>query len=173
MSAEDQKQMQRRQQRGQFHSQNLSGQQDDGEAAEILRYLADIDDLPIAKHDPVMGQLISKLVSTANLTAEQVKSNEWIVEYLLVLYLSKHPPKYGMHGVERAIAHDDPDEDVDYLTAEERMSLESFIQVDKLAFTRSEDFKAVEESTRNVNESVVRDEQNEGGSGGILGKLRS
>lgn len=171
-SADEVKEVNREQSRNQWHSQNFGRQnQEEGQAAEILRYISDIDDLPISRDDPVMGQLISKLVSTANLTKEQVKSNEWVLEYLLVLYLSKHPPKYGMHGVERAIAHDDPQEAIEYLSAEDRMQLESFIQIDKLAFTRSEGFKAVEESTRNVNESVVRDDSKQADSGGLRGYL--
>lgn len=171
MSAQDAKEMQNRQERAQYHSQNLAGPDEDGDAAEILRYLADLDDLPIDRKDPVMGQLISKLTSTANLSADQVKSNEWVLEYILLLYLSKHPPKYGMHGAERSLVHDDPDADIPYLSAEDRMSLEAFIQMDKLALTRSEDFKAVEETTRNVQESVVHDEKGSNESGGILGMI--
>jgi hypothetical protein len=166
-----QEEMQKRQRDAQFHGQNLADTNENGEAAEVLRYLADIDDLPIDKSDPIMGQLISKLMSTSNLSAEQVKSNEWVLEYLLILYLSKHPPKYGMHGVERAIAHDDPDERIDYLSPEDRTSLEAFIQVDKMVLTRSEDFEAVKESTRNVSESVVHDDNSDGGKGGIWGRI--
>jgi len=53
------------------------------------------------------------------------------------------------------------------------MMLEAFVSNSKLALSRSEDFKAVEEATRNVSESVVRDGSGNESSGGILGKLRS
>ncbi|MFB6198899.1 MAG: hypothetical protein ABEI52_11645 [Halobacteriaceae archaeon] len=173
MSAEDAKQIEAQRRRQAFHQNNLQGQsQQDGEAAEILRYLSNIDDLPIEQDDSVMGPLVSKLISTANLSAEQVKSNEWVFEYLLVLYLSLHPPKYGMHGDERAIAHDSREAKRPYLTSEERMQIEAFIQIDKMAVTRSEEMKLTEEATRNVSESVVHEEGESSSGGGILGRIR-
>lgn len=160
-----------------IHNSNLSAPTQDqhgGSTAEILRILSEIDDLPIQpQEDAVMGQLVSKLTSTANLTAEQVKSNEWVREYILVLYLCKHPSKDGLHGPWRAWAHDDVNEFRDPLSAEKRMELETFVTSSKLGLTRSEDFRAVEESTRNVQESYVHDDSDDSGRGGLLGRWRS
>lgn len=169
--AEEQRERQREHQ---LHSQNLhSGGQQTGNTAEILHELSNIDDLPIDKDDPIMGQLVSKLTSTANLTAEKVRSDEWVMEYLLILYLSKFPTKDGCHSEWRAFAHGDLAEYREPLNAEDRMMLESFISSSQRALSRSEDFAAVEESTRTINESVVRDESQDGagGSGGILGRM--
>lgn len=158
-----------------LHAQNLQTppeEADDASTAEILRYLSEIDDLPISKNDPIMGQLVSKLTSTANLSAEQVRSNEWIREYLLILYLCKHPTKEGMHSAERAWAHDDVDAFREPLGAEDRMKIEAFVTSSKLALTRSEEFRAVEESTRTVSESIVNDDsRGDSSSGGVLGRL--
>lgn len=167
-----------RERKHRLHEGNLqhAGQQDeDGDAAEILRILSDIDDLPInAADDPVLGQLVSKLTSTANLTAEQVQSNEWTREYIVLLYLCKHPPKDGLHGAWRGWAHGDATQARDPLSSERRMTFESFVQSSKLALTRSEDAKVMEESTRTVNESVVHDQsESNGSSGGLLGRIRS
>jgi len=177
VSAEEAEQARQQEHERRLHMQNLQGtpvDDDESSTAEILRYLADIDDLPIGTDDPIMGQLVSKLTSTANLSAEQVRSNEWVREYLLILYLCKHPTKEGMHSSDRAWAHDDADAYREPLDAEDRMAIESFVTSSKLALTRSEDMEAVKESTRTVSESIVNDEGNSGGSssGGILGRLK-
>jgi len=176
-----------KQRRQQYHQGNLSMGQDKqpGEAAEILSALSQVEDLPIdAQSDPVMGQLVSRLTSTANLSAEQVRSNEWVREYIMVLYLCKFPRADGAHGPWRALGHDDLDAEREPLDPEKRLEIEAFISMSKLALSRSEGFRAVEESTRNVSESIVNEEstrnvsesivneQEQGGSGGgILGKM--
>lgn len=170
MSAEEHFNTQRR---DQYHHANLQGQEEGGEAAEILRYLSQIDDLPVdATDDEVMGQLISVLTSTANLTAEEVRSNEWYREIILTLYLAMKPTKEGVHGADRVWVHDDAEEDIGPLDARQRVMLEASVMNSKLALSRSEDFTAAKEATRNVNESVVHDEAGAGGSSsGILGRL--
>lgn len=162
-----------KQRRHAHHQTALSQTQDSGETVEILRSLSEIDDLPIdPQSDPIMGQLVSKLTSTANLTSEQVRSNEWIREYLLVLYLCKFPPEEGMTGAWRGWAHGSADAERQSLDPEKRTMIEAFVSSSKLALSRSEDFTAVEESVRNVSESVVHDEGDGGSSGGILGRIR-
>lgn len=159
-----------------LHSSNVAqmpAPDDDDKAAEILRILSNIDDLSIGPgDDKILGQLVSKLTSTANLTPDQVRSNEWVREYLLVLYLSKHPKADGVHGGWRGWAHADHSEALDPLDTAERMEIESFIQEGKLALTRSEDAKVIEESTHTVHESVIHDDRDGGGGGGILGRLK-
>lgn len=175
MSAQEQREMREEEHERRLHMQNLQtpGREErESSTAEILRYLSEIDDLPIGTEDPIMGQLVSKLTSTANLTPEQVKSNEWVREYLLILYLCKHPTKDGMHSSDRAWTHDDVDAFRKPLDAEDRMQIEAFVTSSKLALTRSEDMEVVKESTRTVSESIVNDDsrQNSGG-GGILGRI--
>jgi len=145
--------------------------EDEG-TAEILRYLSNIDDLPIKEDDEIMGQLVSKLNSTANLSSEDIRSNEWIREYLLVLYLSQYPTKEGMHGTDRAWAHDDLDEFRDPMDPERRAQLEAFVPTSNLALTRSDGMSAVKEATRTVSESIVNDNKDSGKSGGILGRIK-
>lgn len=164
-----------KQRRSQYHGQNLSGEQKQpGEAAEILSALSQIDDLPLdAEDDEVMGQLVSKLTSTANLTAEQVRSNEWVREYIMVLYLCRFPRPDGAHSTWRALAYGDLEEAREPLDPETRMMLEAFVSNSKLALSRSEDFTGPREAVRNVSESIVNEEQGDSDSGGgILGKLR-
>jgi len=158
----------------QIHHANISNGQgpDDGTAAEALRYISEIDDLPIDEDDEVMGQLISKLTSTANLTAEQVRSNEWVREYLLILYLARRPRKDGVHGGWRAWSHDDPDADVEPMEPAERAKLETFVETSKLGLTRSEDMESIKEVMRNRTESFVHDDAEDESSGGILGRLK-
>jgi len=161
------------QRKDQYHSQNLSGQQRQGETAQVLSALSEIDDLPIQpQDDPVMGQLVSKLTSTANLSEAEVRSNEWVREYILILYLCKFPSEDGCHSEWRGWMHGDTDAERDPLDPQTRTMLESLVTSSKLALSRSEDAKVIEEGTRNVSESVLSEEGGENSSGGILGWLR-
>lgn len=175
MSEPDVERRYNKQRRHEYHNANLqAGSSRQGETAEILNALSQIDDLPIEpRDDPIMGQLISRLTSTANLTPEQVKSNEWVREYILILYLSKYPTHEGMHGSWRGWSHADAEQEVEALDAQKRMELETLVTSSKLALSRSEDAKVIEESSRNVNESIVNDESDGGsGGGGLLGRIR-
>jgi len=161
------------QRRDQYHTGNLQGQgQQQGEAAQVLSALSEIDDLPMSpQDDPVMGQLISKLTSTANLTEEEVRSNEWVREYILILYLCQFPTDDGCHSEWRGWAHGDESEERAPLHPKKRAMLETLVSTSKLALSRSEDAKVIEEGTRDVSESVLSEPDKDNSSGGLLGKL--
>jgi len=81
-----------RERRDQYHHSNLGQQDGPGATAEILRELSEVNDLPIdPENDDIMGQVVSKLASTANLTPEEVRSYSWYPEIILVLYMSMKP----------------------------------------------------------------------------------
>lgn len=164
------------QRRDSFHQVQMGGQGErDGETAQILRYLSKIDDLPLdPTEDEVMGQLISVLTSTANLTTEEVRANEWWREIIYTLWLCQKPDEDGVHGTERAWVSDDHRNDNQPLSTEQRIKMEAMVGMSKLALTRSEDMEAVKEGTRDVKESFVHDDASKGGgsSGGLLGRLR-
>ncbi|ELZ24899.1 hypothetical protein C475_11700 [Halosimplex carlsbadense 2-9-1] len=158
----------------QLHGSNLGGNVgDDQNKAEILSQLSEISDLPIGEEDPVMGQLVSQLASTANLSEEDVRSKEWVFEYLRLINEAQYPPSYGITGARRAWVYDDASQHKEALVPEDDATLESFTDNAKRALTRSEDAKVIEESTRSVSESVVRDESQDenGGSSGLLGRM--
>jgi hypothetical protein len=160
-----------KQRRHDYHNQNLAGG-DEGEAAEILRALSEIDDLPIQpEDDPVMGQLISTLSSTANLSVEAVRSNEWVREYILILWLSKKPKETGCHTDWRGWVHGSDEAAVEPLSAAKRLEVETLVTSSKLALSRSEDFRGPKEAMRTVSESIVSDQEESDSSGGILGRL--
>lgn len=164
-----------KQRRHNYHTTNLAeGQETPESKALILRELSQVDDLPINPgNDPVMGQLVSKLTSTSNLTPEEVRSNEWIREYIMVLYLCKYPRPGGLSGAWRGYAHGDRSAEREPLDPEKRTMIETFVSESKLALKRSEDAKVIEEATRSIRESVTRDESDRQESGGgILGRLR-
>jgi len=164
-----------KQRRQQYHQGNLQmgGESQPGEAAEILSALSHVEDLPIdAESDDVLGQLVSRLTSTANLTAEEVRSNEWVREYIMVLYLCRFPREDGAHGPWRALGHNDLSAEREPLDPEKRLQIEAYVSMSKLALSRSEDFTATREAVRNVSESIVNEEQQgSGNGGGILGKV--
>ena len=172
MSESQRAEMENRQRRHQVHQANLNGHQDDQGAAEILRYVASLDDIPIDEDDELMRGLATKLLSTANLSAEEVKSTEWVIEYLLILYLSERPRKEGVHTEWRAWSHADQSADIEPLPPDKRRKIEQNVTLSKVALSRSKDMEALKETTRNVKESYVRNEDEaKGGSGGILGRL--
>jgi hypothetical protein len=159
--------------RDRFAEASLHGEgRTNQEAAAILTALSEIDDLPIQpEDDPVMGQLVSKLTSTANLSADEVRSNEWVREYILILYLCQFPTKDGCHGSWRGWAHGDADAAKAPMDPSTRMELETLVTTSKLALSRSEDAKVIEEGTRDVKETHVNDGSDGAGGGGILGKI--
>jgi len=162
-----------RQRRHDLHSQNLRDPGDErGETSEILRELSKIEDLPMdPEDDPVMGQLISKLSSTANLSPEEVRSNEWVREYILVLWLSKQPKTDGCHGSWRGWAHGSHDEAIPPIDPETRLQTETLVTSSKLALSRSQDFTGPREVMRSIKESIAHDGDTQQESGGLLGRL--
>jgi len=160
------------QRRSQAHGANLGAQHEESETAQILNTLSEIEDLPMdPQDDPVMGQLISKLTSTANLSEAEVRSNEWVREYILILYLCQFPTPDGCHSEWRGWAQGDSEQATEPLHPETRMELETLVSTSKLALSRSEDAKVIEEGARHVSESIVSDGDGEGGGGGLLDKL--
>jgi len=107
------------QRRDQYHSGNLQGAgQQQGEAAQVLSALSDIDDLPIKpQDDPVASEEREPL----------------------------HPKKRAM--------------------------LETLVTTSKLALSRSEGAKVIEEGTRDVSESVLSEPDSNSGGGGLLAKV--
>lgn len=173
MSQKQAQEWREQQRNDQYHSMNLQGQgQTQGEAAQVLRALSEVEDLPIQpQDDPVMGQLVSKLTSTANLTEEEVRSNEWVREYILILYLCQFPTEDGMHSEWRGWAHGDESAEREFLDPSTRLELEAHVTTSKLALSRSEDAKVIEEGTRDVSESVLSEPDENSGGGGLMGKL--
>lgn len=174
MSQSERIEMAERQMMQPYHSTNLSQPEEpQGNTAEILRALSEVDDLPInPQNDAVMGQLVSKLSSTANLTKEQVRSNEWWREIIYTLYLTLKPTEEGAHSSWREWMHNDANKNVKPMTTRERLEWEAFIGMSKLTVSRSEGAKVMEEAVRTVNESIVNNgDGNNNSSGGILGRL--
>lgn len=171
MNSEDAERARRNEMKRNIASQQLNHQDDDN-AAEVLHQLSVIDDLPIDRDDPIMGQLISKLTSTTKLTKDQIQSNEWIRQYLVLLYLCKHPPEDGVHRETAVWAKDDLNAWVEPMDPERRMELEAFVASSNLALHRSEDGFAVKEGSRNISESVVHDDA-QSKKKGLLGRFRS
>jgi hypothetical protein len=141
-----------------MHSQALSGTEGERNKAEILSQLSEIDDLPIGDDDPVLGQLTSQIASTTNLSEEDVRSEEWVFEYIRLLDGARYPPSYGITADRRAWVYDNMAEYRLAQDNEDSATAEAFVDNAKRALTRSEGAKVIEESTRTVNESVVRDE---------------
>jgi len=157
------------QHRRQLHSGNLQGPGDTN-APETLKYVSKPEDIdsPIE----ALEWINSKSTSTANLSEEDVRSKEWVLEYHQLMARMERPPEYGVTGHLRAYVYDDVSEYKKPLKSSETLEVEGYTEVGKEASTRSKDGWGVETSTRDTKESIVRDDEQSGGGGGILGRFR-
>lgn len=168
-NAEEVKEERERQRRQQLHAQALN-RPDDDDGPATTRYISEEDD-----DAPVDGLswMLSKTASTTNLSKERVEGDEWELEIATLLSLQAYPPAYGLAGSWRAWAHDDPAADRKPLEQLDRVQTEGFKKRGKDARHRSKDGCGVETSTRDTKESIVRDNREDSGGGGILSRLRS
>lgn len=152
-----------------FHRANLSQGPDDSNAPETLKYVSEPEDIdsPIE----ALEWINSKSTSTANLSEEDVRSKPWILEIHQLIARMDRPPEYGIHGHLRAFVLGDVEAYEQPMTPGERLEVEGYTEIGKEAFTRSKEGWGVETSTRDTKESIVRGED-DGGGGGILGRLK-
>lgn len=169
MPNEREKQMehQREQQLRELHARSLFSESQQNDPA-TLKYVTEYDDLPDLPTE-ALGFLNSKVVSTANLTEEQVESVEWFKELTLLRYRAAHPPRYGLTGLARAFALNDASEYRKPLSETDKIKMEGTGWISELAATRSEDFKGVETTTSDTKESIINETGGDGG--GIRGRL--
>jgi hypothetical protein len=156
-------------QKRRIQMQQLSGHTGDSNAPETLKYVAEPEDIdsPIE----ALEWINSKSTSTANLEPEDVRSKEWVLEYHQLMARMERPPTYGIKGHLRAYVYDDAEEYRKPLKSADKIEVEGFTEVGKESSTRSKGGWGVETSTRDTKESIVRDENESGGSG-LLGKLK-
>jgi len=161
----EQRQMQRA-----LHQGNLGGGQGSSNAPETLKYVSQPEDI----ESPVesLEWINSKSTSTANLSEEDVQSKKWIVEYHRELAITPYPPENGVTGHLRAYVYDDPDEYRMPLETDKRVETEGFMEVGKESNTRSKDGWGVETSTKDTQESIVRDDEDKSSGSGILGRFK-
>ncbi len=153
----------------QLHQGNLSGQGQTN-APETLKYVSKPEDI----ESPVeaLEWINSKSTSTANLEEEDVRSKEWVIEYNREMSTMDHPPTYGVTGHLRAVMYDDVSEFKEPLSPGDNVELEGYSEIGKEASTRSKDGWATETATRDTKESIVRDENADKNSGGLLARIR-
>lgn len=155
----------------QIHTQNLGRppEQDD-EAPATIKYISEQESV----ESPVeaLEWINSKSASTANLSEEDVRSKEWVIEYFQLLAPLEHPPEYGLTGALRAWAYDDPNEYREPLKPSEQIKVEGYSEVGKEANSRSKEGWGVETATKDTKESIVRGKDGKKSGGGILGRLR-
>jgi len=167
--SEREKQMQEQYEK-QLHQGNLQMGAEGSNAPETLKYVAKPEDIesPIDNFDWVN----SRSTSTTNLEEEDVRSKEWVIEYHRRMSLAQFPPDYGVSGHLRAYVYDDKAEYQHPMSEADKMGLEGFSEVGKESSMRSKDGWATETATRDTTESIVRDENDDGGRGGLLGRIR-
>jgi hypothetical protein len=169
--SDNMEEMRQRQQQANRHDQNLARHTDeDTKAPETLKYISEPEDSVDSPADS-LSWINSKSASTANLSNEDVRSKDWVLEYHQLLSRMEHPPQYGLTGHLRAWAYDDRAEYRKPLSSSDLLETEGYTEIGKEATTRSKDGWGVETSTRDTKESIVRNDE-DGGSGGILGRLR-
>jgi len=154
-----------------IHQTNLSAANGDGSnAPETLKYISEKEDIdaPLAP----LEWINSKSTSTANLSEEDVRSKEWVLEIHQMLARMDKPPEYGIKGHLRAFVLGSEEAYEHPMSPDERIETEGYTELGKQAFTRSKGGWGTETATRDTKESIVRGKEN-GGGGGLLGRFRS
>lgn len=153
----------------QVHQGNLQGVQDSN-APETLKYVSQPEDID----SPVeaLEWINSRSTSTTNLSSEDVRSKEWVIEYHRLMAKLAHPPQYGITGHRRAWVYDDPDEFRMPLGHGKELETEGFSEIGKESSHRSEDGWATETATKDTKESIMRDDTEDNGGGGLLDRFR-
>lgn len=147
-----------RQINAQRHNANLQRPEDEDKAPETLKYISQPEE-SVESPAGSLEWINTKSASTANLTDEDVRSKDWIIEYHQLMSRMRHPPSYGLTGHIRAWAYDDPHEELYPLSGEDLLTTEGFAEIGRESSTRSRGGWATETSTRDTKESIVHDGQ--------------
>lgn len=151
-----------------MHQGNIQMGQDTN-APETLKYVAKPEDID-SPVDP-LEWINSRSTSTTNASPEDVRSKEWVIEYHRLMSQFERPPEYGVTGPLRAYVCDSAAENKAPLGPNEQLEVEGYSEIGKESSMRSRDGWATETATRDTTESIVRDENEEGSSSGLLGML--
>lgn len=138
-------------------------------APETLKYVSQPEDID----SPVeaLEWINSRSTSTTNLSEEDVRSKEWVIEYHRLMSQMERPPSYGVAGHRRAWMYDDVDEFKVPLGPNEELKTEGFAEIGKESSNRSKEGWATETATKDTKESIMRDDTDESGGGGLLSRL--
>lgn len=151
------------------HQGNLQ-MPEDSNAPETLKYVAKPEDI----ESPVepLEWINSRSTSTTNLSEDDVRSKEWVIEYHRLMSQMERPPDYGIIGHRRAWVYDDVDEYKMPLGPNKELEAEGFSEIGKESSARSKDGWATETATKDTKESIMRDDTDEPGSGGLLSRIK-
>lgn len=155
------------------HETHMANLRQDGRAVdrapETLKYISEPEQ--IDSPSDALEWLNSKAASTTNLSTEDVRSKEWVVEYFQLLARMEMPPPYGLHGHRRGWAYGDVGEFRRPLTPDNKLDIEGFSELGKEASHRSKEGWGVETSTEERKESVLRKDDGKT-SGGLIDRFR-
>lgn len=172
MSQKSERERQVEQQRRHQYHQQIMGQGQGEQGAQVLKQLAENRDLPIQpEDDEIIGQFTAEAASEANLSDEEYESIKWEREIDMVMWLCQQPTEGGMHGSWQGWAHGDKDKAQEPLDPRERATVESYATTHKEVLSLSKSGFAVKESARNVSETHVNEGEQNKSSGGLMGKL--
>lgn len=170
MSAEDVKQERESEREHQVHQQLLSRVNGDTNAPEALKYISEGIE-GIDSPSEVLKFINSKATTTTQLSENDVRSKEWVIEYLQLIDQMDRPPHYGVHGTLRAWARGDREAAKEPLEPGDAMEFESFSEMGKLATKKSEGGWGVETATKDTVETLQRKEERKKGNK-ILDRFR-
>lgn len=150
------------------HQGNLQ-MAEDSNAPETLKYVSKPEDI----ESPVesLEWINSRSTSTTNLSGDDVRSKEWVIEYHRLMSKIPHPPSYGIKRHRRAWVYDSRDEFKAPLDSSDELETEGFSEIGKESSHRSEDGWATETATKDTKESIMRDD-GEDDSGGLLSRIK-
>lgn len=168
-NGEDAERAREREREHQLHQANLGRQDGERGAHEILKYISEGD---VDEPSGVLSWFTSKISSTSNLGADDVKSREWRQEYQQLMARMERPPHYGTFGHRRAWARGAREGYREPLEPDDALAFEGYTEAGKMTLHKSKQGWGTETATRDVKESYVRKEDRKEAGGGLLSRFR-
>lgn len=152
------------------HQAALSRPSQSHDAPETLKFVSQPED--INSPSEALEWINSKSASTTKLSSEDVRSDEWVIQYFQLLARMERPPHYGITGHRRAAIHGDISAFKRPIEPSDKLEFEAFAELGNLNVKKSEEGWNVETSTADTKESIMRKDENKQNNG-ILGRFRS
>lgn len=163
MSAEERKRLQKEQAKNGVHQRNLASAggmpfSQDGNLAS--RYLKTLSDTTLSQGTiTVLDNLLTQDFVLGNVTDAEYNELKWLTRLTSRKVFAMHPRHdSALVGERRAFLLDDPDETLEPLTEQEKITIENFIRGVFMRASRARDGWQQEQMSKTYTVSEIRDE---------------
>lgn len=143
------------------------------EQTELLRELSEYDLLDEID-DQALRNLATKDIPTSNFSEEQAQEFRAYMEVALLKKRGRHPhPGQDVTGTLREWVHDDPNAGLEPIDRGDLLEDETFAQSMKARVDKARDGSLARLVLSSIRQSIVRRENNDGGGGRLLSRLKN